>query len=224
MIEAIIFDLDGTLLYTLEDLRDSVNYALNKYGFKEISLEETRLNVGNGQRVLIVKSLPENSSDELIDEVGKCYTDRYKENYNIKTKSYDGIIEVLEYLQSNNIKLAVNTNKFENVAKELLKNIFPNIKFNLIVGEQKDLPHKPDPTGANKIVETLKVSKEEMLYIGDSGVDMKTALNANIKSVGCKWGFRDEETLKENKATYIIDNPKQIIEIVKELNKWKKYL
>jgi len=219
MIKAIIFDLDGTLIYTLEDLMDSVNYALEKYGYKKISLEETRLNVGNGQRVLIKKSLPENSCDELIDEVGACYTNRYKTHFNIKTKSYEGINEVLEYLQINNIKIGVNTNKFENVAKDLLKQIFPTINFNIIVGEQDGLPHKPDPSGAYKIINELKVNKDEVLYVGDSGVDMQTAANANIKSIGCKWGFRDEKTLKENNATYIIDNPKQIIEIVKEENK-----
>lgn len=221
MIKGLIFDLDGTLIDSIKDITTSVNLALKEYGYKKVSLDFVKKNTGKGFRMLIKDSLPEVKDDKLIDEITALYTIKYSEHYNDKTDAYEGIKETLTLLQEKGIKLAINSNKKDLYTKNLMKKIFPNINFIAVYGEREGIKNKPDPTSANEIVDLMKLDKSEVLYVGDSEVDIRTSKNANLKSIGCKWGFRKEETLIKEGATYIIDKPKQIIDIIERNNKWK---
>ena len=216
MIKGLIFDLDGTLIDSIKDITTAVNLALNEYGFDEVSLDFVRKNTGKGFRILIQDSLPEVKDDKLIDEITELYTIKYSEHYKDETKAYKGIKETLKALQDKGIKLAVNSNKKDLYTKNLMKKIFPNINFISVYGEREGIKNKPDPTTANEIIEKMGLKKEEVLYVGDSEVDIKTSKNANLKSIGCKWGFRKEEVLIQEGATYIIDRPEEILKIVGE--------
>lgn len=214
MIKGLIFDLDGTLIDSIKDITTSVNLSLKEYGFEEVSLDFVRKNTGKGFRRLIQDSLPLVKNEKLIDEITANYTIKYGEHYSDETDAYKGVKETLEILQDKGIKLSVNSNKKDIYTKNLMKKIFPNINFIAVYGEREGIENKPDPTTANEIIKLMNLTKEEVLYVGDSEVDIKTAKNANLKSIGCKWGFRGEETLIKEGATYIIDKPQEIIDIV----------
>ena len=216
MIKGIIFDLDGTTANTLEDIKDSLNKTLSDYGFKEKTSEEVRLNLGKGSLKLIADSLPEGTSDKMINKILNSYLDTYSNNYIVKTAPYDGIYDLLKTLQNRNILLAINSNKPDHLTKAIIKKFYPDINFVEIVGNRDDLPRKPDPAGANLIVEKMNLDKKDVLYVGDSETDVQTAHNAGLKVIGCLWGFRDLQTLKENNATYIISNPKEVLEYLGE--------
>lgn len=215
MIKGLIFDLDGTLIDSIGDIHYSVNLAIKEYGFDEVSYDFVKLNTGRGFKILIQDCLPQVKDDELIDSITKTYSDYYGKHYNEKTVAYDGMYDTLLKLQELGIKLAVNSNKKDEYSKELMKKIFPKIEFVEVYGERVGIKNKPDPTTALELIELMKLEKDEVLYVGDSEVDIRTANNANLKSIGCKWGFRGEEILKKEKATYIIDSPKDILKVVK---------
>ena len=214
MIKGLIFDLDGTLIDSIGDIHYSANLALKDFGYPEQSYDFVKANTGRGFRILIKDMLPKDVSDELIDEVTKTYTKYYGEHYNERTKAYDGVYGTLLKLQSLGIKLAVNSNKKDSYTKELMKSIFPEINFIAVYGERIGINNKPDPTTANEIIELMGLEKDEVLYVGDSEVDIRTSKNAELKSIGCKWGFRGEETLIREGATYIIDKPSDMIDII----------
>ena len=216
MIKGMIFDLDGTTVSTLEDLCDSVNITLRQNGYPERSLEEVRMAVGNGSLKLISRSVPAGISDERISELLKQYVGIYTSNYNIKSHAYDGVPELLQELQKKGVLLAVNSNKPDHLTKALINECFPDIEFVGVIGDQKDLPKKPDPTGANGLIDQMGLNKDEVLYIGDSETDIKTAKNAGLKSIGCLWGFRDLETLKEAGADIIVSEPQEILNYLGE--------
>lgn len=211
MIKGIIFDLDGTTLNTLYDILDSTNMTLDFFNYPNKTYDEVRMAVGRGSRNLIKDVFPKNTNEETIDKALKKYIEIYNQNYNKKTKPYDGILDLLEELNKKNILLGVNSNKPDNLTKALIKKHFPNIKFIEVYGAVNGVPHKPDPTLANNIISKMELKKDEVLYVGDSETDIKTAKNTEVKSIGCLWGFRDFETLKNAKADYIISNPKEIL-------------
>ena len=215
MIKGIIFDVDGTTLSTLYDIQESLNVVLRKNGYPEKTYDEVRLGIGRGSRNLVKDSLPKDIDDETIDKLTDDYINIYKNNYNILTKPYEGIKEVLNELEAKKIKLAINSNKPDEITKKLIEYHFPGNIFVSIIGSRKGVPNKPDPYSANEIVEIMGLDKSEILYIGDSDSDVKTAKNAKIKCVGCLWGFRDLETLKQAGANYIISNPKEILNYLK---------
>ena len=191
-----IFDLDGTLLYTLKDLQISTNFVLEKYGYKKRELNEIRKFVGNG-----IKKLIERASEEKDEKKLKILLDEfliyYQKNSDKNTGAFEGILEVLEKLKEKNIKIAVNTNKADICAKKLCEKFFPNL-IDLCVGETKNNPKKPNPAGVLEI--TKKTSAREVIYIGDSLVDIQTAKNAQIPCISVLWGYCDKEfLLKENK-------------------------
>ena len=214
MIKGLIFDLDGTLIDSIEDICFSLNLAIKEYGYEEISVDFVRKNTGKGFRKLVEDSLPQIKDSKLIDEITDLYTIKYSEHYNDSTDAYEGMKETLTKLQEKGIKIAANSNKKDLYTKNLMKKIFPNINFVAVFGERENIPNKPDPTTANEIVELMNLSKEEVLYVGDSEVDIRTSKNANLKSIGCKWGFRGEGTLIKEGATYIIDKPIEILDVV----------
>ncbi len=213
MKQAVIFDLDGTLLNTLADLREAVNMALLQRGLPPRSLEEIRMFVGNGIRNLMKRCLPEGSAEPEIDgalDDFRCY---YYAHLHDKTQPYDGIPELVEELNRRGIRLAVLSNKVDEASKELIQYFFGS-RFDIVFGERAGVPRKPDPTSCREVLTLLRVPPEDVLYVGDSGVDMQTAHNAGLYAVGVTWGFRSREVLEENGAQVLIDRPDQLLSLL----------
>ncbi len=207
--EAIIFDLDGTLTDTLEDLKNSVNFAMREFGFLERTTDEVRSFVGNGVKRLIDLSVPENTSDVISAECLSVFKNHYKDNSLVLTKPYDGIIPMLERLKKEGIKTAVVTNKMHEAAVDIV-NLFFGELIDVTIGQIDGVSQKPQPDGIYSALEKLDVSKEKSVYVGDSEVDCITAKNAGIPCIGVTWGFRSKEVLSENGADYIINFPEEI--------------
>ena len=206
-----IFDLDGTLLNTLDDLADSCNYVLQKFNFPTRTLQEIKSFVGNGIPKLIERALPQDTDKNIFDKVLQEFIEYYKKNSANKTRPYDGIIETLTSLKQKNILIAVNTNKQEQAALTVCKNYFGNL-IDIIQGAIDGKPLKPDPFGINSILEKTQVSKSNAIYIGDSDTDILTANNSNLDFITCTWGFREKDFLLSKGAKNLIDNPKQILD------------
>lgn len=216
MIKGIIFDLDGTVLSTLEDIQDSLNAVLERNGFSSRDYDQVRMGIGNGSRVLIRKSLPENTDEETIDRVAKEFVEEYVQHYNVKSRPYEGIKELLSKLQQKGIKMAINSNKPDRITQMIISESFPEISFVEVIGQKEGVPRKPDPITAEATIESMGLNKEEILYIGDSETDIKTARNAGLASVGCLWGFRDLKTLQESGAEHIVSRPEEILVFIGE--------
>lgn len=218
MTKLAIFDLDGTLLNTLNDLADSCNYILEKNHLPVHALDSYKNFVGNGMTQLIEKALPsESKSDlEVIEKIKDEFIEYYTKHSAIKTAPYDGVIEMLKSLSSMNIKLAVASNKFMEGAQALVKKYFSEIKFSSVFGQRTKVPMKPNPQIVYDIMNELGITnKEEIIYVGDTGTDMQTAVNAGITSIGVLWGFRSAEELKKYGAKYIVKRPEEILRLVK---------
>lgn len=190
MKKAIVFDLDGTLLNTLEDLTDSTNYALRTCGFPERTLEEVRRFVGNGIRKLIERAVPADADAEKISECFTFFCEHYKQNMENKTAEYTGISDMLSVLFAAGYKMAIVTNKADFAAQVLCGKLFGNY-VKTVVGSVENRPNKPAPDGVYYALEQMGVTKEETVFIGDSEVDILTAKNAEIDAIGVLWGFRD---------------------------------
>lgn len=217
-IEAVIFDLDGTLLNTVEDIMDSVNSALEKYGFPLHSLQEYQYFIGDGIEELVKRALPENKRDS--ETFSKCLSlvkDEYEKRWHNKTKPYDGVKEMLEDLKRSGLKLAIFSNKPHNFTEITVKHYFPEINFDIVLGAKDGNPKKPDPWGALYIAKTIGVSPERILYLGDTKTDVATAKKAGMLSVGAAWGFRGKEELIKAGADYIVDSPSQFLQLAKSL-------
>lgn len=209
----LIFDLDGTLLNSLDDLADSVNYALEKLNYPLRSKEEICSFVGNGIEKLIELSLPDKTS---YDNFAKClfiFKGHYAKNLKNKTKPYDGIIELLEYLKEHKYKMAIVSNKFQEGVTDLNNHYFSDY-IQVAIGKSSERRKKPYPDTVLKAMDDLGVCKEECLYIGDSEVDFETAKKTNIKFAGVVWGFRGKKVLEDLGADYIINSPKELISIL----------
>lgn len=212
MIKAIIFDLDGTLLDTLEDLTDSVNYVLWKHAMPERTLDEIRSFIGNGIPTLIARSVPVNTDAETVKICVSEMMEYYKDHAEIKTKPYEGITELLYELRKRNILTAVVTNKAEEAAKILCKAKFGDV-LSLVIGDNGIDKLKPAPDNVFRALKELNLEKNEVLYVGDSDVDMITATNAGLESVGVTWGFRDETVLRNSGAKNIINTPLELLKL-----------
>ncbi|MDE6232911.1 MAG: HAD family hydrolase [Lachnospiraceae bacterium] len=208
--DTVIFDLDGTLLNTLDDLADSVNYALERCGFPRRTVEEVRCFVGNGIKLLIKRAVPEGTEEKQTEKVFEVFTTHYGENCRVKTRPYDGIMELLKNLKENDIKMAIVSNKVDFAVKEL-NNCFFKDYITVAVGECENVRRKPAPDSVNKALELLGSVRENSLYVGDSDVDIETAKNSGMDCVSVSWGFRDREFLKEKGADVIIDVPKELL-------------
>lgn len=216
MFEAVIFDLDGTLLNTLDDIADSVNFALEKYGYKQHSRDEYKYFVGNGVDRLIERAIGESLTQEGFHNVKEAYLKHYDTNRNHLTRPYDGIREMLLELSKRGVKLMVLSNKPEHDTAAMIPKHFPEIRFSLIRGGRDGVPVKPNPQAVNEMLAELSLAKERALYAGDSGVDMETAKNAELKSCGVTWGFRTEKELCESGAVYIAREPKDLLRLALE--------
>ena len=213
-----IFDLDGTLINSIEDLGQAANYALSKNGFPTHSLASYPFFVGNGVRNLIRKALPEeNRNDTTIDSLLKDFKEYYDEHNVDSTKPYDGIMELLKQLQEQGVKLAVASNKYQKATEKIVSQLFPDIKFVSVQGQQDGENVKPDPSIVFNILGVALVPKAEVLYVGDSGVDMETARRACVDSVGVTWGFRSEKELNEYHADRIVHRASDIFDIVMDV-------
>ena len=210
--KAVLFDLDGTLLDTLEDITDSINEALKNYNWGSIGVDSVRRLVGNGARKLVKGVLAEINpgqtySDNTFDTFFSEYSVIYRKNSEVKTKPYKGVSELLEWLKNQGIYTGVLSNKPHSITIDVLQFYFPCHKFDFIAGQREGVPRKPDPAGAIEFCETLGLSANEVLFVGDSEVDLETGQNAGIDCVGVLWGFRDEDTLKKCGAKALIKSP-----------------
>lgn len=211
--KAVIFDMDGTILNTLEDLKNATNYSLRQFGMPERSLEEVRMFVGNGIRKLVERAVPSGTSEEKITQVFDVFLEYYEIHSADNTSPYPGILELVEKLKKSGIKTAVSTNKADVPAQELGREYFNGI-FDLIVGQQDGLKVKPAPDSVNKILSILDIQKKDAIYIGDSDVDVQTAKNSGLDFIGVSWGFRGREFLEKNGAKNIVDNANEILDLV----------
>jgi len=212
MIEAVIFDMDGTILNTLDDLYESVNITLDNFGFPKRTLDEVRQFVGNGVRLLFQRALPNEVNDDVLEKSIIFFKKTYAQNMYNHTAPYDSIKKILKELNNNGVKIAVVSNKFDLAVKELSKKYFGDL-IDISVGQSDEVPQKPAPNGVFKAMKDLGV--KSAIYVGDSDVDVQTAKNANLPCIGVTWGFRDREYLKG--ADYIIDTPDELIEIIRSL-------
>lgn len=209
-----IFDLDGTLLDTVADLANATNQALAKCGYPTHPTEAYYRFVGNGINKLFARALPEEArTEENVQRIRTLFIPYYNEHNADDSHPYPGIVELLTQLQSQGIQLAVASNKYQQATAKLVGHFFPNIRFAAVYGQREGVPIKPDPTIVNDILSETGISRAHTLYIGDSGVDMQTARNASVESVGVTWGFREEEELRTNGATHIIHNAKDILKL-----------
>ena len=211
--KAAIFDMDGTLVDTLEDIFDGVNEMLAHYNLPARSLEEVRKFVGNGARKLVARSLPTDSDENFISAALEYYNGCYARHMLNKVKPYAGIMEFLAALENKNIPLAICTNKQDFAAKAIAEKILSPIKFAEVSGDIPSQPRKPDPTRALAIAKKISVEPAEVAYFGDTAVDIQTAHNAGFLSIGVTWGFRPKSELIENRAEFIIDSPDEILKI-----------
>lgn len=213
MYKAAIFDLDGTILNTLEDLHASVNYALMTHKFPIRTLDEVREFVGNGIKKLIERSVSFGTDEQTVLKVLETFKEHYRNNSDIYTQPYNGIIDMMNVLKQNGIKIAVVTNKAHFAAQPLCQKYFGNF-VDITIGERDGIRKKPHPDSVFEAIEHLGVSKQQCVYIGDSDVDIQTAKNAGIDAVCVTWGFRSREFLQSSGATLFADTAEQLTRII----------
>jgi phosphoglycolate phosphatase len=210
MITSIIFDLDGTLLNTLDDLWASVNYSLAQNGFPLRSKSEIRSFLGNGVRVLIEKSLPQNIEKTDYEHVLNTFRSYYIAHAMDKTCPYPGVFELLQNLKERGIKTAIVSNKPESAVQELYQNLFKDV-IDIALGECPDVLRKPSPDMVLKALKLLGSNSSSSVYVGDSEVDYATAQNSGLRFVGVSWGFRDRAFLEELGVDLIIDKANELL-------------
>jgi haloacid dehalogenase superfamily, subfamily IA, variant 1 with third motif having Dx(3-4)D or Dx(3-4)E len=210
--KAVIFDLDGTLLDTLDDLGDSTNAVLMRRGFPVHEMKEYKHFIGNGIYNLVVRALPEDVKDrEFIDNCVQEMREEYSKRIIARTHPYDGITDLFDRLKELNIKMGILSNKPNEATNYVVSKLLPSYEFAEVYGERQGVPRKPDPTGAIDMARSMGVLPSEVLYLGDSGVDMETANKAGMWAVGALWGFRDRDELVENGARAVISKPVELL-------------
>ena len=210
-----IFDLDGTLLNTIEDLGNAVNYALKEMGFPTHVITAYPDMVGNGVRKLIERALPAGEAyPQIIDRMLVHFSKYYDEHCCDTTVPYPGIPELLQKLTANGVNLAVTSNKYQSAVTQLVGRYFPEANWKAVLGNTAGMPRKPDPSIVFAALNECPTPKADVLYIGDSGVDMETARRACIESVGVTWGFRPAAELKATSADHIVSDPDDILTII----------
>ncbi|MBR5472937.1 MAG: HAD family hydrolase [Clostridia bacterium] len=219
MIKAVLFDLDGTLVNSLFDLADGVNYAIASKGYPTHDTEKFKYFVGDGIPKMIERALPpEHRTAKEINQVKNLFLSYYAIHYADKTCAYTGIPELVNDLKSNGFKIAVVTNKAQDMADKVVNSVYGNI-FDLVIGMRDGILPKPDPTLALMTMKHLNVKPTECIFVGDSGMDVATAVNSGAVPVGVLWGFRKQDELLKNGAKYIISKPQELLDIIEELNK-----
>ncbi len=211
----VIFDLDGTLLNTIADLAQSTNYALRELGFPTHEEDAYRFMVGNGINKLFERALPEGEKNEAnVLRVRQQFIPYYNVHNADKSFPYPGIPRLLVELQAQGIQLAVASNKYQSAAEKLIAHYFPSIRFVAVFGQREGIPAKPDPSVVHEILKITGIAPADTLYVGDSGVDMQTAINAEVTSCGVTWGFRPRTELEAFHPDYIVEQVEEIAAIV----------
>ncbi len=214
---ALLSDLDGTLLNTLEDLADAVNAALARLALPQHEVETYKYFVGDGRRALALQALPEDrrgeaTLDALIAHIGEEYEKRYMDH----SHPYEGIPELLDTLTARGVRMAILSNKPHDYTQAMVSALLPDWSFEFVLGESPSTPRKPDPAGALHILKGMGIQPAECLYLGDSGVDMQTATAAGLYAVGVLWGFRTADELLSNGAKLLVEKPADIIPLFRD--------
>ena len=218
MIKLAVFDMDGTICDTIDDLAAATNYTLSVLGYPLHTTDEYKYFVGDGISKLLERALPvDHSSQEEVKKAREIFLSYYKVHFADKTVAYDGIIPLLKALKMAGIHTAVCTNKAHEMAKVIENKLFYGF-FDTVVGQSDEYPLKPDPTSLFNIINTLGVKPEETMFIGDSGIDMQTAKNSKATSIGVTWGFRTAEELNINGAEHLAHTPSDILNIINNIN------
>ncbi len=215
-IKSVIFDLDGTLIDSIQDIADCTNEMLAQNGFSIHPVENYIQWIGNGARLLIERAVPEVKDPVVIDKLLTDYLALYAEKYNIKTSIYPGMDSFLDTLVKNNISISILTNKPHAETLKIADFYLKKWPFQYIFGQRKDIPKKPDPKVALEIASEVGVKPSDILFVGDSSTDIKTAVAAGMQHVGVSWGYGTVESMKEAGATRIIDHVVELIELVKK--------
>lgn len=212
---AILFDLDGTLLNTLGDIADSANRVLKGLDLPTHDIDDYRHFIGNGIEMLMKRALPESRRDEAtITSSTHSFRSIYSRHWNVHSKPYDGVLDMLKKLAGRHLKLAVLSNKPDDLTKKCVSELLPDCPFDMVLGHHSAIAPKPDPAGANRIAEAIDVPSEQILFVGDSAVDMETANAAGMYPVGALWGFRSLEELRDNGAKVLIRHPLDVLPLV----------
>ena len=215
MKKLVIFDLDGTLINTIADLAQSTNYALAQLGYPTHDIESYKFRVGNGINNLFRRALPEGEkTEENVLSVRREFIPYYNEHNTDLSRPYPGIIELLDLLTVQNIKMAVASNKYQEATTKIIREIFPTIHFSAVLGQRENIPIKPNPQIVYDILSTTGIDKKDVLYVGDSGVDMQTGLNAGIETCGVTWGFRPRTELEPFHPQHMVDKAEELQEII----------
>ena len=215
MKKLVIFDLDGTLLNTISDLGSAVNHALSVNGFAEHPLGAYHMMVGNGVRRLIERAIPsENRNAATIERLLGSFREYYDEHLCDSTVPYDGIPELLKELKDRGVAIAVASNKYESAVKRLIARFFPEIEFSSVCGQIDGYPAKPDPSFVFRVLTDCPTPKAEVLYAGDSAIDVETAYRACVDSAAVAWGFRPMHELTSANPTHIVSEPAEILKLI----------
>ena len=209
MVRAVLFDLDGTLTNTLEDIADAMNRSLRLHGLPEWPLDAYRYLVGDGARKLAERAVRERQ--ELALSVQREYQAYYQEHTRVKTQPYAGVSDMLHALLDKGLKLAVFSNKPDADTKNVVAHFFPDIPWAAVRGQIEGVPVKPDPTGALAVAEALQIPPAEFLYLGDTATDMHCAVNAGMLPIGALWGFRTAEELQSSGARQLVQHPMDVL-------------
>ncbi len=211
--DTVIFDLDGTLLNTLEDLKDAVNYVLQQHEYPLRSLEEIRTFVGNGIFLLVQRALPSGITEEEKNQAFLEFREYYTSHCQQKTRPYEGILTLLKELQNSGIQIAIVSNKNDAAVKQLADEYFPGL-IQVSVGQREGIKTKPAPDSVNEVMQLLHTNARQALYVGDSEVDMATAENAKMDYVLVDWGFRHREELLKLHPVKVISRPEELLELI----------
>ena len=217
MYRGVIFDLDGTLLDTLEDIADAANAAVRQYGYSAHPVEAFKGFVGDGARTMITRALPSAARSERIVEVAlESFLAQYERNWKAKTRPYPGITALCETLAQRKLRLAVLSNKPNDFAKRCVRTLLPCGEFSVVRGQRAGFPRKPNPAAAAAIAHDWSIPPQEIIFLGDSGVDMITATRAGMLPVGVLWGFRTADELLATGARLLVERPEEVLSLLGE--------
>jgi len=212
---AVIFDLDGTLLDTLADIAESGNRVLGSHGLRTFEVDDYRQWVGQGLRRLLERVIPPGDEQEpLIETCIREFREVYSREWNVRTRPYPGVLELLGLLTSRGVRMAVLSNKPHEFARRCVEHYFADTPFEAVLGEGNGIPPKPDPTGARRIIDRIGLAPEEFVYLGDTPTDMTTAVAAGVLPVGVTWGFRPREELQSAGAMHLIERPGELVGVL----------
>jgi phosphoglycolate phosphatase len=213
--DAVLFDLDGTLLDTLDDIADAANGVLSSHGYPTHEVDAFRLFVGEGARTLVYRVLPPEARDDAtVDRMYAEFRREYALNWNAKTRPYDGIPEMLDGVVGRKLKIAVLSNKPDDFTRRCVVELLPRWRFDVVLGHHDGIPAKPDPAGALAVARDLGTPPERIAYLGDSSIDMKTAVASGMFPIGVLWGFRSREELEKNGALALIAKPSELFALI----------